>query len=482
MVKAPINIDSPEAIQYRQTAEQALAEARGFETEKQRLTKAGQLTEARATELDASYDRAFGAYRRNAEMLEADLRLRRMQAQAETATDDDEEVELRHPRASTNGEEEDGKEGAQPGGAGGIETRGARRMLSGLVQAEPAPPSFSGRGFTLEVALRKMKDKTGARPLLERQIRAREGDALTQVEMRAIEPYRDTEGHWGISHEVSSQVIRQIRERVHIMSSARIITTSAASISFPTFYYRGQGLAAHRMGVVYGQKSFKDILGMTDLTPAARGNIISVPEELVEDLEYPLLEHLGEEIAADCGEQKEQLFLTGNGKGEPLGILHSSVPLADYETAGAALAPDDLKGHIYNLSEAKRKGAEWMLGRNALKMISKFREDSGASAGTGQYMFRAGLEDKDGARLIGLPIMESEWFPDGTSGGAAAGTSIALLGNWYEGYWIVMRLAMTVKRLAESKDDAGNITFKYRERYTGAPVRLEVFANLVKKA
>lgn len=473
-----VGADDAAAIQFRQSGEQALAEARRFHDELLSLRSAGTLTEARETELNTSYDRAYQVYERNAAMLEGSLRMRRLAARqdAESAEEPD-EIEVRHPRASVEPESEGGTP-IDPSG----QARGARRTVDGIQEERLAPQAMVRRAFSLEVALRRMRDKPGMRSLLDRCIRERKGDALSQIEMRAIDPYRDTEGHWGIGHEVSAQVIRQIRDQVHIMGAAKVIPTSKASIAFPTFYYRGAGLAAHRMGAVYGEKSFRDILGMTEFVPQARGNTLSVPEELVEDPDYPLLEHLGEEMAFDSGEQKEQLFLTGNGKGEPLGILHSSVPLADYETAGSALAADDVKGFIYNLSAARRQGAEWMLGRAALKLISKFREDSGASAGTGNYMFRAGLEDKDGPRLIGLPVMESEWYPDGTASGAAAGTSIALLGNWYAGYWIVMRLALTVKRLAESKDDAGNVVFKYRERYTGAPVRLDMFANLTKKA
>lgn len=461
----------------------ALNAAQGFDTEKTTLKAAGTLTEARAAELDASYARAWAEYQ------DGQTELRRAQqldaADRELEALDTEPVPV-HPRdGERQGDDEDDGDGE------GVVGRTARRVSRWQEEADFDGTSLvEGRGGRQGLAdhrnayiLRRMTSRTPmpkqARAAMERYIHMRRGGRLTDVEERALDPYKDLDGGWALSHEMSREVIRQIRNEVYIMQRARVIPTSSASISFPVFKFRGHGQDKHRALKDYATKDIRDILGKKTFSPNEFGDIVKVPEQLFADADYPIFEHLSQEIAADGGEQKENSFLNGTGKNEPLGVLQTPIP--NYPTAGVALVADDVKGFPYKLVKSRRKNAAWMMNRTALEMISKFRNDSGSGPGTGNYLFQQGLKDTDPDTLIGYPIMESEFFPDGIASGAASGTAIALFGDWFMGYWIVMRLALVIRRLDELYAEQGLIGFRYTERYDAAPVRLDCFAVLTKK-
>lgn len=473
-------------------AQQALSEARQANDEKMRLSTAGTLTEARGAELDATYSRAFTEYSR----LDSEKRRAQELADAEDAHRAfDEDAVPTHPR---DGEEADGagddddigrrgsRHTARDGSDGDdwrsmvdVDGRAARGMSLHSPMADRRNTYFLDRASRRRPA----KEERAAGLALERAVRS--PGSLSQVEMRALSSYRDADGGWALTNELSREVIRQMRDEVFIMQRARVFTTTAASISFPVFRYKGAGNTARREGAAYAKRDIREILGKKSFSPNPFGDIITVPEEFMADLDFPVMELLAQEIAADGGEQKESYFLTGDGNNKPIGAIANdpttSAPYIPYfPTAGASLKADDVKGFPFKLKATRRKNASWMWSRGALEDVSKFRSDSGAGAGTGNYLFQPGLTESDPNKLVGYPVLESEFFPDGTASGAASATPMALFCDWFMGYWIIMRSAIVIRRLDERYADEGLVGFRYSERYDAAPVRLDAFALLRK--
>lgn len=176
-----------------------------------------------------------------------------------------------------------------------------------------------------------------------------------------------------------------------------------------------------------------------------------VLEDAQIDLEGWLARKNGEEFAR----MEATAFITGNGIKKPRGIL--SYPKStnvgtragggniQYFPSGAASAitADAIKGlPLLALKERYHANARWLMKRATLAALSILRDDSGASAGTGQYLWVPGLRDGSiASQLAGYPISLADDMPAVTGGSF----SIAF-GDFRTAYTIVRRLGITTLR------------------------------------
>src|SRR4029079_19508647 len=93
---------------------------------------------------------------------------------------------------------------------------------------------------------------------------------------------------------------------------------------------------------------------------------------------------------------EEKAFLTGDGANKPLGLFTASTSgistgrdVSSGNTS-TAITMDGLINALYSLKSQYQvsPSTAWLFHRDAVKMIRKLRDDSGASAGTGQYLWQ----------------------------------------------------------------------------------------------
>jgi HK97 family phage major capsid protein len=427
-------------------ARQSLAEGQTALRELETSQRAGTLTDARRQELLDTHDRAANAaqsFKREADALKRSTDMANdFQALEDT-------VDIRRPSGAS------GQEQAEPDAEPQVETRGRR----GEELPDPSVTARARQAWPKE-----------ARAAFVKYLRTRN---LSDTEMRALTPYVNPDGGYAVVHELRQQYILQERNLVQIMKYATVLETEAASVSFPTFKAKIP-TSKVRANQKVATKSLRDILGRTTFNPNEQAVIIKVPQQLVEDSNFALINFLGKEIASDAAETQEEQFLNGTGANEPLGILQSPI-LTDTLTSGATLTPEKIIGLPYELRAAFRQGAVWMFNRRGIQSVRRMRDDSGATPGTGQFLWQIGLQAGEPDRLCGYPVLESEFFPNAFTG--SAGDPVALFGDW-SNYWIVRRLALAVERLGELYAETSEVGFKYRMRYDAAPVRMEAFVRL----
>lgn len=298
-----------------------------------------------------------------------------------------------------------------------------------------------------------------------------------------VNPYIDRDGGYITAAEMRNEVIGHLRDRRHIRTRARVIPTNAGTVAFPSWKVSVslKKTRAHK-GKVDGSSaaSIRDVLGKTEFVPSGRMEIVKVPEELVEDLTFDLLGFLSEEIAMQAFDDEEGLFLTGSGVNEPYGVLSAPIPGVAHTGAGNAdFKPEDIKTLPFEIREVFRTGAVWMANRAFYKAVAVMRSDSGAGAGTGEFLFQQGLRAGDPATIGGYETLESEFFPNYVASGSA-GDPMCLFGDWRH-FWIVDRLTMEIKVLDTKYADEMQIGFRYRKRLDAAPVRLESWVTLDRK-
>jgi HK97 family phage major capsid protein len=122
--------------------------------------------------------------------------------------------------------------------------------------------------------------------------------------------------------------------------------------------------------------------------------------------------------------------ITGDGSGEPRGVLldASAGVTGQPNVAGAFSAEDlvDLSSSVVS-GYARSPSAAWVMSNSTWGQVRKLRDDSGASAGTGGFMFNADVVPGSGAvgTLLGRPVFLDGAMPDF----APAAESIAF-GDW----------------------------------------------------
>lgn len=199
-------------------------------------------------------------------------------------------------------------------------------------------------------------------------------------------------------------------------------------------------------------------------TPTIGSQIIPVHEmyaepratqRILEDAQIDLEGWLARKNGDEFARTEAAAFISGNGIKKPRGIL--SYPISanvgtraaggniQYFPSGAASAivADAIKGlPLKALKERYHANARWLMKRATLAAVSILRDDSGATAGTGQYLWVPGLRDGSiASQLAGYPISLADDMPAVTGGSY----SVAF-GDFRAGYTIVRRLGITTLR------------------------------------
>ena len=169
-------------------------------------------------------------------------------------------------------------------------------------------------------------------------------------------------------------------------------------------------------------------------------------QTLLEDsginIENWLADHVGRRFARGEG----AAFVTGDGVGKPRGFL----TYADVTTAGTpeygkveqvnmghatALTADGFIDVKFSLTEFYMSRASWLMNRTTVAEAMQLKN------GSGDYIWRPGLEASEPGQLLGLPVRMSTTMPTV----AANALSIALV-DWMEFYMVVDRLGITIQR------------------------------------
>ena len=182
------------------------------------------------------------------------------------------------------------------------------------------------------------------------------------------------------------------------------------------------------------------------------------------------------EMAIIAGEVMEKAYMTGTGVGQPLGLFTASddgLPASrDVETAGAAIAFEDVIDTFYSLKDQYMRNATWFMNRMAFKQIVKLKGTDG------HPIFRTGLAPGDPMTVEGRPVIMSEFAPTGSNNGAyQTGDYLLAVGDFMK-YWVCDSTMMRVIRQVETHADQNLLAIVTRQQTDGAPVLSEAFTRL----
>ncbi|MCB1745508.1 MAG: phage major capsid protein [Gammaproteobacteria bacterium] len=176
---------------------------------------------------------------------------------------------------------------------------------------------------------------------------------------------------------------------------------------------------------------------------------------------------------------EENSFMNGDGAGKPLGVfvanssgISTSRDISTGNTS-SALTMNGLLNAKYACKSGYHTGASWIFHRDAVNKIAQLRSDSGAGAGTGDYLWQPSKVVGEPDTLMGHPVYMSEYAPSTFT----TGLYVGIFGD-FSHYWIADAMNVEIQRLEELYAETNQIGFIAREETDGMPVLEEAFARV----
>jgi len=299
--------------------------------------------------------------------------------------------------------------------------------------------------------------------------------ALGPDEQRAIQTDDDIKAGYLVADEqFASGLIKFVDDFVHIRQVAHVEPplTTAKSLGVPSL--DTDVADADWTGEITSVTEDTALaVGKREFNPSLLSKLVKVSSKLLRlssgGAASLVLDRLGYKI----GVTQEKAFLTGTGANQPLGVFTASadgIPTSrdvSTDNTTTAIKADNLRRVKMSLKAPHRMRSQWLFHRDTVLQASLLKD------GNGQYLWQEGLRVGEPDRLLGLPIMESEYAPNTFT----TGLYVGILGNW-DFYWIVDALDMQVQRLDELYAGTNQVGFIGRMESDGMPVLGEAFARV----
>lgn len=297
--------------------------------------------------------------------------------------------------------------------------------------------------------------------------------SLTDTEYRALQQDIDESGGFLVPPmQFINQLIQAVDDAVWIRGLATTFqVTDAKSIGAPSLDADPSD-ADWTTELAIGDEDSTMDFGNREMVPHPLAKLLKVSRKLLRSV--PSVSNLvAERLGYKFGITQEKAFLTGSGASQPLGLFTASSmgistdrDVSDGNTS-SSMTTDGLTSAKYSLKLQYRNNSRWLFHRDGVEQIAKLKD------GNGQYLWRESVRAGEPDRLLGLPIMESEYSPNTFTSGLYVG----MLAN-FQHYWIVDALSFTLQRLDELYAATNQVGFIGRMESDGAPVLEEAFARI----
>lgn len=297
--------------------------------------------------------------------------------------------------------------------------------------------------------------------------------ALQADEWRALQADSDTAGGFIVTPEqFVAGLIKNVDDMVFIRQRAtKYRIPTAASLGVPTLATDASD-AEWTTELATGSEDSALAFGKRKLNPHPMAKRIKVSETLMR-MSASAERIVMDRLAYKFGVTQEKGFLTGTGVNQALGIFTASndgiTTARDVSTGNTATTVtfDGLTNAKYSLKGQYWNRADWIFHRDVLSQIAKLKD------GDGQYIWRESVRDGEPDRLLGRPVMMSEFAPNTMT----TGLYVGILGE-FSNYWIADALDLQIKRLNELYAEADQVGFIGRLSTDGMPVLAEAFARV----
>ncbi|WP_433406869.1 phage major capsid protein [Streptomyces sp. CA-146814] len=305
--------------------------------------------------------------------------------------------------------------------------------------------------------------------------------ALTEAQARALNAGHDPEGGFLVApQQFVKDLLKNVDDQVVLRGLATVHQlTQAESLGVPTLD-QDLGDAEWTSELATGSEDDGLRFGKRELRPHPLAKRVKISRKLLRASVLNPETLVRERLAYKFGITAEKSYMVGDGNQKPLGMFTASpngIPTTrdvDIATSGSGFvnAPggssaDDLITAKYTLKSAYHSKARWLFHRMMIASVRKLKD------GDGNYIWRAGLANDQGDRILDLPFITSEFAPS-TFGD---GDYVGMLGD-FSYYWIAEALSFEVQRLNELYATSNQVGFIGRQEADGMPILPEAFIRL----
>lgn len=275
-----------------------------------------------------------------------------------------------------------------------------------------------------------------------------------------------TTGGFLVADDFVPEILKAVVEYSPMRDVARIRSTSATSVKQrqrtgrPTAYWVGETEARTESQGAYG---------IIEIPTNEAAAIIDVSTIDLEDSAYDLEAELLADLAEEFGRLEGAGFVSGDGVKKPLGFLNDPAITPVSTAANDVFAADDILTLKYSVKTAYQRSSTWALNRAIIRTVRQMK-----AAGTGEYLWAAGLGSAAPATIDGDPYVELPDMPSAVADQAR----ILAYGDWKRAYLIVDRVQMAMQRDPYTQAGNGVVRFVARRRVGGQLVLPEAIAVL----
>lgn len=301
---------------------------------------------------------------------------------------------------------------------------------------------------------------------------ARGMDTLTVEEKAAL--VEDASGQVLVPEDFQGVIFRELPRLAVIRNLATVVPTSRDSIRLASL-----GMVSfkwQKLETTIGQER-------QDSTPEPDDQVIQVHdltgiaklgEDLLMDAGTDLEARLSDLFAREAAEAEDDAFANGTGdaNGQPQGILGDTRITQTVTAANlGTITADDLKKLQYAVPAQFRRNGVYVASSAVEQEVALLKDLEG------RYLWQPSMAADRPAMFAGKPWYTQDGLPGFGDGTTPARTMF--FGDVRQGYVILDRMRMSVKRLNELYAEDGLIGFRVVHRVGGAVIRPKAFAVLM---
>lgn len=259
------------------------------------------------------------------------------------------------------------------------------------------------------------------------------------------------------------EIIKDITEFSPMRQLARITNATGSSaklprrLTKPTAGVVAEGAATTGSESTYGEWDIPifEIREHTDIS-----------NQMIEDSGFDMEAEIRADLAEAFGEKEGNLFFTGTGTGEPLGLLNDT-DFQTVEAADIAIVGDELIDLFYAVKSTYARRGAWGMNRKVIASVRKLKNTGG------DYLWQDSLAADQPPTFLGKPVVEVPAL-----GEVEASAVVAVFGDWDRGFRILDRINMSILRDNYTRAANGQVRFHGRRRMGGKLVRPQALIGL----
>lgn len=291
----------------------------------------------------------------------------------------------------------------------------------------------------------------------------------------------DSAGGFTIPADYHVELVRKIATMATLRANCRVAQTSRDIAQWPKISYTTDDKYTSGVRLSWtgetpssatSHRVTDPVFGLYNIPVHTAMASMPLTNNVIEDSAFDIVGISSDLLAEAFALGENDAGWNGSGIAQPMGLLTKvdvtgEGPASVVSGSATALLAGGLIDLAYKLPAQYERNAKWYFAKQTEKEIRKLRSDSGAGAGTGDYLWpvypQVGNFGATPRELLGYPTVRDEFLP------AIAGNAYPIVFGDMNGYLLLDRVGISIQRLSELYAET-NITLLLARKRVGGNV------------